>query len=34
MIDRYSTAEMHKLWSEQAKFQAWLDEELAAQQPQ
>jgi adenylosuccinate lyase len=30
MIDRYSTPEMKELWSEQAKFQAWLDVELAA----
>lgn len=30
MIDRYSTPEMKSLWSEQAKFQAWLDVELAA----
>jgi adenylosuccinate lyase len=30
MIDRYSTPEMLELWSEQAKFQAWLDVELAA----
>ncbi len=30
MIERYSTPEMKDLWSEQAKFQAWLDVELAA----
>jgi adenylosuccinate lyase len=30
MIDRYSTAEMKDLWSEKAKFQAWLDVEIAA----
>lgn len=30
MISRYSTPEMSQLWSEQAKFQAWLDVELAA----
>ncbi len=30
MIDRYSTPEMRELWSEQAKFQAWLDVEIAA----
>src|SRR4051794_10523321 len=30
MIDRYSTAEMRELWSEKAKFQAWLDVEIAA----
>lgn len=30
MIDRYSTPEMRELWSEQSKFQSWLDVELAA----
>lgn len=30
MIDRYSTPEMLDLWSDQAKFQAWLDVEIAA----
>jgi len=30
VIDRYSTPEMQDLWSEQAKFQAWLDVEIAA----
>ncbi|MGI8905612.1 MAG: adenylosuccinate lyase [Candidatus Sumerlaeaceae bacterium] len=30
MIDRYSTPEMFKLWSEQTKFESWLDVELAA----
>ena len=30
MIERYSTPEMREHWSEQAKFQAWLDVELAA----
>ena len=30
MIERYSTPEMRELWSERAKFQAWLDVELAA----
>lgn len=30
MIERYSTPEMRELWSEQAKFQAWLDVEIAA----
>lgn len=30
MIDRYSTQEMIALWGEQAKFQSWLDVELAA----
>lgn len=30
MIPRYSTPEMTELWSEEAKFQSWLDVELAA----
>ncbi len=30
MIRRYSMPEMTKLWSEQTKFQKWLDVELAA----
>jgi len=30
MINRYSTPEMTALWSDQAKFQAWLDVEIAA----
>lgn len=30
MINRYSTPEMTELWSEQSKFQAWLDVEIAA----
>ena len=30
MIDRYSTPEMLALWGDQAKFQAWLDVEVAA----
>lgn len=30
MIERYSTKEMRELWSEQAKFSAWLYVELAA----
>lgn len=30
MINRYSTQEMLDLWSEQSKFQAWLDVEIAA----
>ncbi len=30
MIDRYSREEMNKIWSEQNKFQSWLDVELAA----
>lgn len=29
MIKRYSTAEMSEIWSEQNKFQSWLDVELA-----
>lgn len=29
MIDRYSTPEMNKIWSEEAKFQAWLEVEIA-----
>ncbi len=30
MIPRYSTPEMSALWSEEAKYQAWLEVELAA----
>lgn len=30
MIKRYSTPEMISLWSEESKFQAWLDVEIAA----
>ncbi len=30
MIPRYSTPEMNELWSEEAKFRAWLEVELAA----
>ena len=30
MIERYTLPEMGKLWSEQAKFQSWLDVEIAA----
>ncbi|MCX7717605.1 MAG: adenylosuccinate lyase [Candidatus Sumerlaeaceae bacterium] len=30
MIERYSTPEMRDLWSERAKFAAWLEVELAA----
>lgn len=30
MINRYSTPEMTSLWSDQSKFQAWLDVEIAA----
>ncbi len=30
MIPRYSHAEMSALWSEEAKYQSWLDVELAA----
>ena len=28
MIDRYSREEMRDLWSEEAKFQAWLEVEI------
>ena len=30
MIERYTNPEMGKIWSEQAKYQTWLDVELAA----
>ncbi len=30
MIDRYTLPEMGKIWTEHAKFQSWLDVELAA----
>lgn len=30
MIARYSTPEMAQLWSDESKFQAWLDVEIAA----
>ncbi|WP_022835985.1 adenylosuccinate lyase [Salisaeta longa] len=30
MIDRYTRPEMGRLWNERAKFQSWLDVELAA----
>jgi adenylosuccinate lyase len=30
MIERYSLPEMRNLWSEQAKFQSWLDVEILA----
>src|SRR5688572_20185180 len=30
MIPRYSRPEMAKLWSDESKFQAWLDVEIAA----
>jgi adenylosuccinate lyase len=30
LIERYTLPEMGNLWSEQAKFQGWLDVELAA----
>ena len=30
MIERYTLPEMGKLWTEQAKFQGWLDVEIAA----
>ncbi|MCS7300868.1 MAG: adenylosuccinate lyase [Fimbriimonadales bacterium] len=29
MIERYTTPEMHALWSEEGKFRAWLEVELA-----
>jgi adenylosuccinate lyase len=30
MIERYTTPDMRKLWSEHSKFQSWLEVELAA----
>ncbi len=30
MIERYTLPEMGAIWSEQAKFQSWLDVEIAA----
>jgi len=30
LIERYTLPEMGNLWSEQAKFQSWLDVEIAA----
>ena len=30
MIERYTNPEMGKIWSEQAKYQTWLDVEIAA----
>tara|TARA_Y100001968_G_scaffold44014_2_gene34095 strand:+ start:1042 stop:2337 length:1296 start_codon:yes stop_codon:yes gene_type:complete len=30
LIDRYTIPEMGKIWTEQAKFQSWLDVEIAA----
>ena len=30
MIERYTLPEMGDVWSEQAKFQSWLDVEIAA----
>ena len=30
MIERYTLPEMGRLWSEEAKFQSWLDVEIAA----
>ena len=30
MIERYTLPEMGAVWSEQAKFQSWLDVEIAA----
>ena len=29
MIDRYASKEMKKIWNEEAKFQAFLDVEIA-----
>ena len=29
MIERYSREVMRNIWTEQAKFQAWLDVEVA-----
>ena len=34
MIERYTLPEMGSLWSEQAKFQSWLDVEIAATEAQ
>ena len=30
LIERYTLPEMGSVWSEQAKFQSWLDVEIAA----
>ncbi|MEB3362373.1 MAG: adenylosuccinate lyase, partial [Synechococcaceae cyanobacterium] len=30
MIERYTLPEMGRIWSEEAKFQSWLDVEIAA----
>ncbi len=30
MIERYTRPEMGAVWTQQAKFQSWLDVELAA----
>ncbi|MFN6345574.1 MAG: adenylosuccinate lyase, partial [Cyanobium sp.] len=30
MIERYTLPEMGRLWSEEAKFQSWLEVEIAA----
>jgi adenylosuccinate lyase len=30
VIERYTLPEMGEIWSEQAKFQSWLDVEIAA----
>ena len=30
MIDRYTLPEMGQIWNDQAKYQTWLDVELAA----
>ncbi|HYP04539.1 MAG TPA: adenylosuccinate lyase, partial [Cyanobium sp.] len=34
MIERYTLPEMGRIWSEQAKFQSWLDVEIAATEAQ
>jgi adenylosuccinate lyase len=30
LIERYTLPEMGRIWSEEAKFQSWLDVEIAA----
>ena len=30
MIERYTLPEMGKIWTDQAKYQSWLDVEIAA----
>ena len=34
MIERYTRAELGAIWSEQARFQSWLDVEIAVCQAQ